>query len=179
MNNVVNEYFEWMYSMVCDPKQISSVRYRKLLTRLHDTEFFWQMERDINRAKDGINLRNRFSDETGYDVDEIMEMPCSVFEMMIALCLRCEETIMDNPDKGNRMSQWFWEMIVNLGLGGQHDENYDDDYIDSCLYIFMNREYEPDGKGGLVRLNNHRQDLRNVEIWYQMMWYLEEIIEEE
>lgn len=43
--------------------------------------------------------------------------PCSVLEMIIALAIRLEEHIMDDPDIGNRTGQWFWDMIVSLGLG--------------------------------------------------------------
>ena len=36
---------------------------------------------------------------------------CSVLEMMIALAIRCEEHIMDDPDVGNRTGQWFWKDV--------------------------------------------------------------------
>lgn len=40
-------------------------------------------------------------------------------EMIIALAIRLEEHIMDDPDIGNRTGQWFWDMIVSLGLGSE------------------------------------------------------------
>ena len=42
---------------------------------------------------------------------------------------------------------------------------------------FLNRQYEADGRGGLFIVRNSRFDLRTVEIWYQAMWYLDEVLE--
>ena len=41
--------------------------------------------------------------------------------MMIALAIRCEEHIMDDPDAGDRTGQWFWSMLVSLGLGSMDE----------------------------------------------------------
>ena len=59
-----------------------------------------------------------------------MIRPCSVLEMMIALSMRCEEQIMDDPDIGNRTGQWFWDMIDNLGLGEHERLKFDGRYVD-------------------------------------------------
>ena len=40
----------------------------------------------------------------------------------------------------------------------------------------MNRTYSPDGDGGLFTVRNCDRDLRNVEIWIQMCWYLDTIV---
>jgi hypothetical protein len=102
--------------------------------------------------------------------------PCTVLEMMIALAIRCEETIMDDFDVGNRTGQWFWGMVTNLGLGSMTDIRYDERYIDDVLTRFLNREYEPDGKGGLFTIRRCDRDLRKVEIWYQLCWYLDSMM---
>lgn len=93
---------------------------------------------------------------------------------MIALAVRCEEHIMDDPDIGDRTGQWFWNMIVSLGLGSMTDERFDGEYVDEVVDIFLNREYERNGEGGLFTVNDTDRDMRNVEIWYQMHWYLNE-----
>jgi hypothetical protein len=92
---------------------------------------------------------------------------------MVALSMRCEEQIMNDPNVGDRTGQWFWNMIVNLGLGGMDDRRFDESYADEVLDRFMNREYAPDGKGGLFTIENRREDMRSMEIWYQMNHYLE------
>lgn len=138
---------------------------------------------DSNRVGDGINLRYRYGDEESIHPGIIATLldtedrPCSILEMMIGLSLRCEESIMANADYGDRTGQWFWGMIVNLGLGNQSDEQYDENIVNDILEVFLNRLYAPDGTGGLFRLHSAPEDLREVEIWYQMCWYLDEIIE--
>jgi hypothetical protein len=106
---------------------------------------------------------------------EALDGPCSVLEMILALAIRCEENIMDDPLKGDRTKQWFWGMINNLGLDTMTDMNYNERFIDDCVCRFLNRDYEPDGRGGLFTVRNCYEDLRNVEIWYQLLWYLDTI----
>jgi hypothetical protein len=179
-DEVKNEYFEWLYSIVCSGRFAKQISYRKLLTYMHRTEFTYKIRMDENRADDGISLRRRFILENGYDgigqfVTAALDGPCSVLEMMIALSLRCEETIMDDPSYGNRTSQWFWSMVVNMGLGSMMDSRYDAEEAEFVIRRFLDRKYDPDGRGGLFRLRDCNCDLRKVEIWYQLCWYLDSI----
>ena len=96
--------------------------------------------------------------------------------MMIALAIRCEENIMDDPHMGDRTGQWFWGMITNLGLGGMTDESFDIDSASRKIRRFLDRKYEPDGTGGLFTIPRCSVDLRTVEIWYQLCWFLDTII---
>ena len=102
--------------------------------------------------------------------------PCSVLEMMVALAIRCEETIMDNPAYGDRTAQWFWGMIRTLGLYSMTDDRFDQEYVDMVIDRFLNRDYEPNGEGGLFKINNCKYDLRKIEIWYQLCWYLDRFV---
>lgn len=176
-DRINNKYFEWMSDIVCRDRFSKNISFRKLLMRLQSTEFTYRLKRDRNRAEDGIDLRYRFACEYPEfsDAESYLDGPCSVFEMMLALSLRCEESIMDNPALGDRTAQWFWGMITNLGLGSMHDTNYDRRVVDSILARFLNRDYEPNGKGGLFTIRGCDCDLRNVEIWYQLNWYLNSI----
>jgi hypothetical protein len=173
---IVDEYFEWMVDLVCGKRYAKSISFRKLLAKLHSTEFIYLIPNDENRAKDGEYLRYRFvmDHDCEDQLEYLDEEPCSVLEMMLALAIRMEENIMDDPSVGDRTGQWFWGMIVNLGLGSMSDNRYDPRYVDNALTAFLNRDYEPDGKGGLFTVTA-RDDLREVEIWYQMNWYLDQI----
>ena len=171
-----HRYFDWMWHLVCDD-EYSKVSYRKLLTHLHELEFTYILPMDENRFADGIDLRYKFGYYCHYE-DPIIatyldDKPCSVLEMMVALSIRCED-IMDDPEIGDRTGQWFWNMIVNLGLGRMNDRYFDEDYVDDVIYTFLNREYEYDGTGGLFTVKNTNTDMRNVEIWHQMCWSLNE-----
>lgn len=178
-DNFGDLYFEWLYDMMCSIRYGGEVSYRKLLTYLHSVEFRYFMLNDENRASDGKELRYRFLHYRGCDADEydgLLDEPCSVLEMMVALAIRCEENIMDNPEKGNRTTQWFWGMINSLGLGTMMDSRFDEEYVANVINRFMDRKYAPNGRGGLFTINECDRDLRDVEIWYQLCWYLDAII---
>ena len=170
-DEINNEYFEWMYDLVGGMRDSTYTSYRELLMLLHSIEFVYSMPMDENRAEDGVDLRHRFSFLNSY----LLDGPCSVLEMMVALSIRCEESIMDDTTMGDRTSQWFWGMIRNLGLNGMTDANFDKKYAENRIIAFLNRDYESDGRGGLFRVKNCEVDLRDVEIWYQLCWYLDSI----
>lgn len=178
-NEIIDEYFEWLSYVVCGEQYEGGVSYRKLLTHLHEVEFTYILPMDENRAGNGINLRYRWALDIDEDTDYILDVldgPCSVLEMMVALALHCEENIMDDPKYGNRTGQWFWGMVNNLGLGAMYDKLYDERYVDEVITRFLNREYERDGRGGLFTIKNCKYDLRDVEIWHQLSWYLSTIV---
>ena len=175
-NAINNKYFEWLSDRVSSERYSEHLSYTKLLVKLHDTDFRYSIPKDENRAEDGIDLRWRFANECDIsyrDVEDAIDRPCSIFEMMVALSIRCEESIMDNPERGDRTGQWFWGMISNLGLGSMTDDDFDKEYVEEVISIFLNREYEPDGKGGLFTVKHCEYDLRTIEIWIQLCWYLD------
>lgn len=179
---LTNRYLDWMYDIVCD-NRYSKVEYRKLFRSLYEAEFYYTLPMDGNRAEDGEELRYDFGRECGYSdviVREYLDnRPCSVLEMMLALSIRCEEHIMTDDEYGDRVGQWFWEMIVSLKLGNMTDDRFDPDYVEHAIDIFLNRDYAPNGEGGLFTISDPSKDMREIDIWYQMCWYLNEISEEQ
>lgn len=172
-DRVNNEYFEWLCELIHSRRFSKDVSYRKLLMHLHNIEFTWLISFDGNRADDGIQLRRRFGlDREDMTLPTYLEGPCSVLEMMVALAVRCEETIMDDTQIGDRTGQWFWGMVHNLGLSPMTDRDFDREYVDDVIARFLNREYEPNGKGGLFTVKHYDRDMRTVEIWCQLSWYL-------
>ena len=180
-NKINKEYFEWMLSLINDPDYRPRASYRRLLDYLFDIPFEYSFPHDENRADDGINLRYRFAEEFQYDSSLISVSvditDCSILEMLVALAVRCEEHIMYDGDYGDRTGKWFWGMIFNLGLKSMDDFHFNSDFVDGIIQRFLNRHYAPDGEGGLFTIYNCDEDLRNVEIWYQLCWYLNEVIE--
>lgn len=175
-DDVNNEYFEWLVGIIRNTTKDNPCSYDKLLTHLHNTRFRYSIKRDYNREKDGLDLRYCFALDTHCeDAGIYLDGPCSVFEMMVALALRCEETIMSNSEYGDRTGQWFWQMVVSMGLGPMRDELYDKNVVTYAIERFLNRDYEPNGKGGLFTIRYRKRDMRTVEIWTQLQWYLDEI----
>ena len=172
---ISNSYFSWL----CDVVGVNSnglCNYRKLMTYLHGIEFRYTIPRDVNRYEDGQELRNSYIllHETN-SIRKYLDGPCSVLEMMIALALRLETNVTDGRI-GDRTRQWFWGMIVSLGLGPMTDEFYDRKEVSDIMRRFMNHKYAPNGKGGLVTIRGYKGDLRDKEIAFQMYRYIDTII---
>lgn len=176
-NRIERDYFRWLYGIVCSEKGES---YRKLLQYLQDVEFVPIVPMDENRVGDGLDLRNRFCREKRVSYKDMAEClgdrPCSVLEMMIALACRCEESIMHDPDYGDRTPYWFWCMIDSLGVSDMSDNNFRPIELGHIMYIFLNRMYERNGEGGLFTIHDNSKDMRKTDIWYQMNYYLNEIV---
>ena len=142
------QYFKWLTNIVCGERYSKEVSYDFLLSYLHSVEFTYILPKDRNRAEDGIDLRYRFAVSKGNpSLCNYITGPCSVLEMMVALALRCEEHIMEDESLGDRTGQWFWGMIVSLGLGSMTDRRYNENYVDYVVTKFLSRDYEPNGKG--------------------------------
>ena len=56
------------------------------------------------------------------------------------------------------------------------DDVFDKTYIYGRVSMFMDRTYEPDGDGNIIYIPNIREDLRDIEIWCQMCWYMDSIL---
>lgn len=174
-DRIKSDYFEWMYDIVCRDRFSDKISYRELFTFLHDCEFVYFVPYDENRAGDGIALRYRYC--VAHDCEDMecyLDGPCSVLEMMLGLAIRCE-TIMDDPTKGDRTGQWFWGMIVSLGLGSMSDGNFNEWLVNDVITRFLNRDYDADGSGGLFTVKGFDRDMRTMEIWYQLLAYLNDI----
>lgn len=171
---IEEEYFNWLCSKV-DDADFNPSKYQLLLQRLHHTDFIWTMENDKDRAIDGIELRTQFAKESDLDSQTVkmqLQFPCSMMEMMVALAIRCETQIMIDLFVGERIGRWFKVMLKSLDLYYETDEIYDEEWVDFVLREFMDRAYEPNGVGGLFRINDSSIDLRQLEIWSQMNVYL-------
>ena len=178
----VRDYLLWLGGFVC-PASVQD-RYKSLFSVLSERAFVPSVRHDDNREFEGQELRYRYADLEGLSDDfwvGILPEECLILEMLIAMALRIEEDFMHDPELGNRTGQWFWEMLDNLGLADMDDLNYDEDYVQMRINIFLDRDYDRDGVGGLFRLKHCPKDvdMRKTEIWYQMGYYISEKMEEQ
>lgn len=162
-------YFDWLCMYAC-PDGYKRSDYRRLLLALYDTEFYWTLNHDENRADDGLRLRDQYEDETGELCDETG--PCSLFEMFLGLSIRCDNELMYDPDSGNQVGRWFWMMLENLQLDSFVDRNFDDGRFQWIVFHFMDRNYGESGQfcPFFVHGNVHR--LERMELVYQLNYYL-------
>ena len=171
-------YFDWMVEKVDGPRE-----YKKLLRYLFCTPFVFTMPMDGNRYEDGIDLRYRYGAENDISGPQIASQldytDCSLLEMMVAMAVRSEEHIMADDDLGDRTSLWFWHMIESLGLLSLTDDRFTEEQAAEAVDRLYERGYSADGEGGLFHVKNAKRDMRRLELWDQMMMYLNEVLDEE
>ena len=182
MSDISKDYFDWLCGLIDYGGKVRS--YKKALALLYDQDLFIRLQKDANRYEDGIDLRYQYGYEKHVRVtmilrDDLDTKPCSVFEMMVALAVRCEDHIMSDPDRGERQSKWFWVMFDNLGLRPMTNCKFEEyyPYILEIIDRLNYREYEPDGEGGLFTTSDPTKNMLEEEIWYQMMEYLKNELE--
>lgn len=163
-------YFNWLCELIY-ADDYTRTCYQKVLSYLYSKPFVWTINNDGNRASDGLMLRDIYEHVTGLRINNFG--PCSVLEMMIGLACRCEDNIMHDPEEGDRTYLWFWEMMDNLNLTDQDDYCYNEDEVSMIVDRFLNRRYGPDGRGGPFYIKNFDKDLRRVELWQQLNFYIE------
>lgn len=178
------EYFSWLYSLVGDQKR----RYVKLCAILHKTKFYWSVKNDDNRCEDGLNLRQIYIEENSLDESHLevryfLKRECTVFEMMVALAKRMDDITYDLKTHENKTSKWFFEMLQNLRISRFTDDSspYEEltpvqeaEVCDRLCYT-LDRTYDRKGNGSLFPLKKtHPNDMRDTEIWYQLMLWLDE-----
>jgi hypothetical protein len=170
-----NEYFQWL----CDLVQVNHEKasYWILAQELHKKKFKWFIPHDDNRAMDGEKLRDEFAEEMRYRNYEALETECSMFEMLIALAKRVDIMTYE-PHAGNKLEQWFWDILGNVGLTKYTDDEFYRMHgtarVDHILNTINERKYKRNGEGGLFPLHLAKKDQRKVEIWYQMSAFLDE-----
>lgn len=178
LQEALTAYRQWIYDKMC--KGFSEpISWHKLFDLLYGTEFTWRNHPlDENRASDGIQLRHRWCVENDERIlEDLYNEPASVLETLVALAFKAEENIAADHDIGDRTSQWFWIMMVNMGLGSQSDDHFNMECAMSCINRFLNGQYEANGRGGLFMLRHHPEvDMRTLEIWAQMSLYFEEFL---
>lgn len=162
-------YLTWLYSQVANTRTRTGPKtYWNLLQQLFRTEFVWFVPNDDNRAEDGRALRAEWTAEEEIEVDrEWLSLGCNFLELLIGLARR-----LDFETDGG-VSEWFWQLIENLGLSGFTDAKYfEAEEVTDITHRVMFRSYDRDGNGGLFPLRRASKDQREVEIWYQLSEYL-------
>lgn len=176
--SLAEQYYDWLYKIVCGEWEPRNLSFHRLLMFLYNRNYIPSCEMDISRATDGTNLRYRFASENDISYaamdDAFTGIPCSMLEMMVGLAIRIEEHILEDPSAGKRTGQWFWNMVVSLGLAAMDDARFHEERAEAIIDRFSRRAYQPNGAGGLFTLSRPAEDMRTIDIWYQLMGWLAE-----
>jgi hypothetical protein len=142
---------------------------------MHQVEFTPLIPFDENRASVASGLRHEFQQIAGClspdESQDLMSPKISVFEVLIGLAGQADSQI------PLTVPVWFHIFIENLGLDAYTDENTrgrSSFHVEKIIHRFNNREYRPNGRGGIFPMRSPRHDQREVELWYQMGEYMTE-----
>lgn len=174
-----HQYIEWVCvgQLKMDAKEFS--KYNALIHTLVKIPFTYIHPMDENRLVDGLSLRKEYEHVTEADLSlepNYLEQ-VSVFEVIAALAIRCENAIMRDVTIGDRTKVWFFEMLQNLDILKWDFEHLQYEYTDDiCQKVnrWMKREIEKDGTGGLFPLKHPHTNQKNEQLWNQMMAYCRE-----
>jgi len=163
-------YLTWLMGRVAIGED-----YTMLCRYMLNTDYIFFCSNDDNRATDGLDLRYEFENRYGWIED--LSDECSILEMLVALSIRCDDVMFD-PEYGHRTDFWFFEMIKNLELDKFDDDFFDQRAVNSILEDFIYRHYGKNGgRGCAFKVKKPLHDMRTTELWYQMMWWLNENFE--
>lgn len=164
----MNDYF---YALV---DRVNGYGYEDMLRVLYSYPFEIIVETDANLLPNVFALR----DEYGYKPKPYEKDMANCFEIFISLASKFDWLLSDlkNPD---RTEEWFWMMMKNTGLIFYDNEHFNRDDIESICDVFVHRKYKTNGYGGPFPLRQPRKNVRRVDLWYQINWYVNENFEYE
>lgn len=178
MDNINEDYFNWMCERAIPFSEDLRVAYNDLFRWLNNYPFRYSIPMDKNRYDDAVDLRYHFGYEFDIDPliiqDELDYRVPSVLEVMVALVVHCNEHILNAQDTNGDDNNLFLRMLESLKLDNMTNNNFDEQIVKDSIDTFLDRTYYPNGEGGLFTVSHPREDMREVEIWYQCMWYLSE-----
>jgi hypothetical protein len=149
--------------------------YKFLLEQMFRKAYYYTVDRDENRAEDGLYLRDLYlEDHPNVDASAVPEGPCSFLEFLIGLSVRLSVLLADGEPVPPH--EYFWELVSRLRLTDYTDDTYRYDdtvfMVDLTMTDYMDRKYDKCGIGGLFPLAPPCKNQRRVEVWYQMHSYL-------
>lgn len=166
----MNGYLLWVASFVSSEDEMNS--YSDLFAMLNSFCFVALIHHDEDRILDAEEMRREFVSELPNEVAEFPSGP-SVMEVLVALARRLDNVV---GYESSSPARWFWWMIDSLGMANFKNGTFKQSDGLTILYNFVMRKFEPDGRGSTCYFPCGK-DLRDVDIWYQWMYYLNSLEE--
>lgn len=147
--------------------------YYNLFWTLHNIQFTYRIERDENRVEDGHDLREGYSIPNRFSIKDheyFYAHWVSVLEVLIALAIRVDNEIIGDPANPHP-EIFFMEMIENLEL---RRHKTDQNTIRQVVEDWLERRFDRCGFGSPFPVTDDDRDQRGLEMWDQMVSYLNE-----
>lgn len=171
-------YLAWLHEELTRESKYQDRTYLDLLTAMFNTEFPWDprmpwcIPMDDNRLADAMELRAEYSQLHNVPRSDMLELgACSFVEVLLGLSRRLSFVA------GGSAHRWAWQLVENLGLERMWDRLSRSKMhrVENILETVIQRKYGPDGSGGFFPLAWAERDQRQVELWYQLNAYVEEL----
>lgn len=170
--NPQKTYLRWLESQLRDEHVPPTKTYIELSHLMAEKEFVFVIAMDNNRIVDGLDLRTHFANEHNLRSNFREDLgPCSFLEVLIGLSRRMAFIA------GGQPPGWAWQLLTNLELDRMSDPLSRRKHIkvQEIMDAVIWRTYSPDGMGGFFPLAWPDGDQTQVELWYQMNSYIEEL----
>ena len=180
MTPIDEQYFDWMVNKIFNKGEEHT--YLAIAREMNTVLFEYSIAMDENRQKDAQDLRYKFGNECGYSEAEIcrtldIQAP-TLFEVIVALLVRVQENVLCDLDSNTTNQEIFSDILKSLKIDditGPYNLSGDEvSRFYDAIWLLYSRKYSYYGEGGLFTVVHPKQDMRDTEIWYQFMWYLDE-----
>lgn len=171
-------YLHWLENELTRESDRPDHTYFELVYLMFHTEFKWGPEyewsvtMDDNRLADGMELRAEFAESYGASRSGMNRLgPCSFIEVLIGLSRRLAFVA------GGSAPGWAWQLLINLRLERMWDHlsRSKSQAASRIMDAVIRRDYAPNGDGGFFPMAWADRDQRQVELWYQLNAYAEEL----
>ena len=163
-------YEDYLLNIVCTPKD--KYKYSRMLHELYLTPYHSSIRLDQSRITDGLDMREAFLDECGFAGHRTFPVQCTVLEVLVAMCLRCERDIMCEPNR-DKTARWFWDMMYFSNLADYPDNTFNREAVRDILDGILKHAYTRNGYGGFFYIPESNENMRKMDLWSQMMHYID------
>ena len=167
------EYIRW----ICDQLGLRVTKWRGMISTLNKIPYRWSIDTDENRAVEGINLRNDYFKERGFNRVDTDSRDCTVLEMLVSLANRLNFDYVGYPgdEKNGRI---FIDFCKNLGIvSAESNENqcYSGDFEDISENIdrWLDGNFEENGEGSPFYTPSEDINLSNLSVWSAALGWLQ------
>lgn len=170
--NLPEDYLRWLEPQLRDEHGNPDKTYHDLIGMMFEREFGWVIPLDQNRLVDGLDLRVEFAHAHRIRPVAMDPLgPCSFLEALVGLSRRLAFVA------GKEAPGWCWILMGNLDLHRMSDPmtRYKRRKAEEIMEAAISRSYLPDGTGGFFPLAWPDGDQTQVELWYQLNSYAEEL----